>query len=75
MGDVNHAALFHALVVLSTSRQQPGAETRIRSLAPALEWCLEHDLDYMEQLGYTGGSYAAQICESLAADCPRAVQL
>ena len=75
LGDVNHQALFYALVVLRTCRQQPGAEARIRSLAPALEWCLEHDLDYMEQLGATTGSYAAQICESLAADCPRTVQL
>ena len=75
LGDVDHAASYHALVVLRTCRQQPGAEARIRSLAPALEWCLEHDLDCAEQLGYTTGSCAAQICESLAADCPRAVQL
>ena len=75
LGDVNHVALGWALTILRTCRQQPGAEARIRSLAPALEWCLEHDLDWIEQLGYTTGSYAAQICESLAADCPRAVQL
>ena len=65
LGDVNRAALVDALHVLRTCRQQPGAEARIRSLAPALEWCLEHDLDWMEQLGMTTGSYAAQICESL----------
>ena len=75
LGDVNHGALFHALVVLRTCRQQPGAEARIRSLAPALEWCLAHDLDWVEQLGMTTGSYAAQICESLSAYCRRAVQL
>ena len=75
LGDVNHAGLLCALAVLRSCRQQPGAEARIRSLAPALEWCLEHDLDWMEQLGMTTGSYAAQICESLAADCPMAVQL
>ena len=75
LGDVDHAGLNYALVVLRTCRQQPGAEARIRSLAPALEWCLEHDLDWVEQLGYTTGSCAAQICESPAADCPRAVQL
>ena len=46
----------------------------MRSLAPALKWCLEHDLDYMEQLGYTTGSYAAQICESVAAHCRATVQ-
>ena len=75
LGDVNHTTLGSALIVLRTCRQQPGAEARIRSLAPALEWCLEHDLDFLEQLGMTTGSYAAQICESLAADCPRTVQL
>ena len=73
LDDVNHAALLHALAVLRTCRQQPGAEARIRSLAPALKWCLEHDLDWVEQLGQTTGSYAAQICESLAAYCPRTV--
>lgn len=65
-GDVNHYALFQALCVLRNCRQRPGAEARIRSLAPALRWCLEHDLDCMEQLGMTTGSYAAQICESPA---------
>ena len=75
LGDVNHATLVHALIVLRSCRQQPGAEARIRSLAPALEWCLEHDLDYMEQLGITTGSYAAQICESLAAYCSSTVEL
>ena len=75
LGDVNRATLFCALHALRSCRQQPGAEARIRSLAPALEWCLEHDLDHVEQLGMTTGSYAAQICESLATDCPRTVQL
>ena len=66
--------LYCALSVLRNCRQQPGAEARIRSLAPALKWCLEHDLDYMEQLGTTTGSYAAQICESVAAHCRATVQ-
>ena len=63
-GDVNPFALFLALTILRNCRQQPGAEARIRSLAPALRWCLENDLDWAEQLGMTTGSYAAQICES-----------
>ena len=74
LGDVNRPALFHALAILRTCRQQPGAEARIRGLAPVLEWCLAHDLDWAEQLGLTTGSYAAQICESLAA-YPGTVQL
>ena len=74
LGDVNHDSALCALSVLRYCRQQPGAEARIRSLAPALKWCLEHDLDYMEQLGMTTGSYAAQICESVAAHCRATVQ-
>ena len=64
LGDVNHGAVFCALCVLRNCRQQPGAEAKIRRLAPTLQWCLEHDLDFVEQLGGTTGSYAAQICES-----------
>jgi len=74
LGDVNHEGAILALSVLRYCRQQPGAEARIRSLAPALKRCLEHDLDWMEQLGMTTGSYAAQICESVAAHCRATVQ-
>ena len=75
LGDVNHGAVCTTLTVLRNCRQQPGAEARIRSLAPALQWCLEHDLDWIEQLGMTTGSYAAQICESVAAHCRATVQV
>ena len=75
LGNVQHGALICALSVLQSCRQHPGAEARIRRLAPALKWCLEHDLDWLEQLGTTTGSYAAQICEFLAAHCPATVQL
>ena len=74
LGDVNHESEYNALSVLRSCHQQPGAEARIRSLAPALKWCLEHDLDWAEQLGMTTGSYAAQICESVAAHCRATVQ-
>ena len=75
LGDVSHGAVFSVLGVLRNCRQQPGVEARIRSLAPALQWCLEHDLDWMEQLGTTTGSYAAQICESVAPHCRATVQV
>ena len=61
--DTNHSALFHSLCVLRNCRSQPGCEAKIRRLAPALAFCLEHDLDYMVQLGQTTGSFAAQICK------------
>jgi hypothetical protein len=65
LGDVNHFALYMALKILITCRHLPGAEARIRSLAPALARCLQHDLDVVEQLGVTTGSSTAQICEAL----------
>ena len=60
--DTNHAALSCSLAVLRNCRSQPGCEAKIRRLAPALAFCLEHDLDNAEQLGMTTASYAAQIC-------------
>ena len=63
--DTSHTSLGMTLNVLRNCHQQPGCEARIRSLASALAFCLENDLDYMEQLGITSASYAAQICESL----------
>ncbi len=65
LDDVNHVALTMALVIVRFCRQLPGAEARIRSLAPALKWCLEHDTDCIEQMGMTSSAYAAQICETL----------
>ena len=60
--DTSHSALFQSLVILRNCRSQPGCEGKIRRLAPALAFCLEHDLDFGEQIGMTTGSYAAQIC-------------
>jgi hypothetical protein len=67
--DTHHCALYCALSVLKYCRQQPGCETRIRSLAPALAFCLENDLDVFEQVGTTTASNAAQICESIYSEC------
>ena len=60
--DTDHAAIFASLTLVRNCRSQPGCEAKIRQLAPALAFCLEHDLDWLEQLGMTTGSYAAQIC-------------
>ena len=60
--DTNRVALLGSLCVLRNCRSQPGCEAQIRRLAPALAFCLEHDLDHMEQLGITTGGTAAQIC-------------
>jgi hypothetical protein len=60
--DTDHSALANSLALLRNCRSQPSCEAKIRQLAPALAFCLEHDLDWVEQLGQTTGSYAAQIC-------------
>ena len=60
--DTNRTALLWSLGALRICRSQPGCEAKIRRLAPALDFCLEHDLDVIEQLGITTGSFAAQIC-------------
>ena len=60
--DTNRVALLGSLCVLRNCRSQPGCEAKIRQLAPALAFCLEHDLDSLEQLGMTTASYAAQLC-------------
>ena len=62
--DTVHNTVYAPLAVLVHCRQQPGCEARIRTLAPALGFCLENELDIMEQLGATTASKAAQICES-----------
>ena len=62
--DVNVYGLTQALGLLRQCHLHPGTEARLRSLAPALAWCLEHDLDVMEQCGVTTGAYAAQLCMS-----------
>jgi hypothetical protein len=63
--DIHHGTLLCVLTLLTRCRQQPGCEARIRSLAPALAFCLENDLDLFEQVGTTTASSAAQICESI----------
>ena len=62
MHDTDHQALCQALAQLRTCRSQPGCEAKIRQLAPALAFCLEHDRDFIEQIGQTTGSTATQIC-------------
>lgn len=67
--DTNSTNLYNALTLLKHCRQLPGCEARIRSLAPALAFCLENDLDMFEQLGMTTTANAVQICESLHSKC------
>eukprot|EP01043_Picozoa_sp_COSAG02_P027480 COSAG02_NODE_1624_length_11594_cov_6.314833_10_plen_141_part_00 len=64
LGDANHYAVTTALTIIKSCTQGQVTEARIRSIAPALRFCLEHDLDFWEQIGVTTGAFAAQICKS-----------
>jgi hypothetical protein len=59
--DANHLMIIMALVIVNVCRGQSGCEAKIRAAATALAFCLEHSLDWMEQLGYTTGAMAARL--------------
>jgi hypothetical protein len=63
--DTNHAVLVFALKWLSICGSLAGCEAKIRSSAKALGFCLEHSLDYMEEVGLTTGAEAARVCCSV----------
>ena len=62
LGDTDHYVVYQALAFLRNCRAEPGCDATIRSVAPALAFCLEHNLDCMEELGVTTQSNAAQVC-------------
>ena len=62
--DTHHGTLYFALAGIRACRAQPGCESKIRSAADALAFCLVNDLDFAVDLGITTGAVAAQICEN-----------
>ena len=63
--DTNHSMLCVALSLLARFGTQPGCESKIRSAATAIAFCLENSLDFMEKLSVTTGSMAAKVCCSV----------
>jgi hypothetical protein len=62
LGDTDHFVVYTALSVLTNCRAEVGCEAKIRSVAPALAFCLEHDLDAAVELGNTTQGSAAAVC-------------
>lgn len=62
--DTDHCALTHALNLCKVCSSEPGCEAKLRSVATALAFCLEHPLECIEEFGSSTGASAAQICES-----------
>ena len=59
LGDTGHFAVGNSLGLLKYCRAEPGCETKIRSVAPALAFCLENSLDAAEEIGMTTQGTAA----------------
>ena len=57
--DVSHFAAVVAVRLVLNCRRS--CEPRIRSLAPALEFCIQHDVVVAHEIGSTTSAYAALI--------------
>ena len=62
LDDTDHFVVYAALTILRTCRAEAGCEAKIRSVAPALAFCLEHDMDIAVELGNTTQGSAAAVC-------------
>ena len=60
VGNIN---LVAAMRVILNCRSHPGCEARIRSLATALEFCLQHDVGHLPEVSGSTATVAAQIGE------------
>eukprot|EP01043_Picozoa_sp_COSAG02_P070267 COSAG02_NODE_12374_length_1556_cov_1.731640_2_plen_268_part_01 len=62
---VGHPGLYYALSIVTKCRSAPGCEHKIRGVAKALAFCLDHRLDYIEGIGATTDSAATALCCSV----------
>ena len=60
---VGNYNLTAALRIVLNCRSHPGCEARIRSLATALEFCLQHDVGNLPEVSGSTATIAAQIGE------------
>jgi len=63
---VGNSNLVAAMRIVLNCRSHPGCEARIRSLATALEFCLQHDVGHVPEIGASTAPYAAQIGEPVS---------
>jgi hypothetical protein len=60
--DTHTAAVYFTLSILSKATKLSGCEVKIRGVAKALGFCLEHSLEYISEMGVSSGSAATRIC-------------
>ena len=65
--DMDVSFVFWALRLVLNCHSHPECEARIRSLATALEFCIEHDMDLAAELYVTTASMASSIGEPASA--------
>eukprot|EP01046_Picozoa_sp_COSAG06_P031973 COSAG06_NODE_3160_length_5756_cov_2.071946_1_plen_196_part_00 len=63
--DTDHGVLNYVIMLLSRCSSHPDCEAKIRGVASELAFCLEHSLDFAEEVGTTSASYAGRICCSV----------
>ena len=66
--------LVAAMRLVLNCRSHPGCEARIRSLATALEFCLQHDRASASELGVSSAQLAASIGEPVCATARHVVR-
>ena len=67
LSDTQHGAIFGALTCLRAAALEPGCTAQIRNLdvAEGLALALEHDLEWVPELGLSTSTGAAQICAAV----------
>ena len=62
--DTDYASTF-SLGLINVCRNHAGCEAKIRGAADALTFCLDNSLNFMEDVGFTSGAFAAMLCCSV----------
>ena len=72
---VGNHNLVAAMRIVLNCHSHPGCEARLRSLAAALEFCLQHDVGQAPELGGSTATMAAQIGEPVCTTARHVVPL
>ena len=62
VADTDVAALYACLSPISKLADRPGCEQKIRGIASALAWCIDHDQDWIGAIGLMTSQYAVSTC-------------
>ena len=63
--DTDHFVLTYAIASLTLCVGEPEVDAKLYDAAPALEYCLDHSFDVIQELGATSGAYSSELCAKL----------